>query len=258
MSRREVARLGGLARQALHGDVGTPGGRRKGGANSLVSHARLKTKFRRLKPIRTPSPSRLLAEYLGMVAGDGHIDTYQVTLTTNSETDLQHAKHFAKTASHLFGVQARISFKTSSKACVVTLNSKTLSDYLQVQGFPKGSKIKLGLPVPRWISNDKAFSFAFIRGLFDSDGCVYQDKHLIRGKKYLHIGLAFANNEEHLLEFFKATLVRAGLRPTQKTKYRIFLRRSADIDKYFLFVGTSNRKHMIRYQKFRRVIRRGA
>lgn len=258
MSRVEAARLGGLARQAAHGDLGTIEGRRKGGLRSLSTHEFLNTNFKRLRQIKLPRASPLLAEFIGIVAGDGHVDTYQVGLTTNSETDRLHAEHFAMLAKKLFDLDSRITFRKTSKACVVTLSSKALCDYLHSQGLPNGSKVQLGVAVPLWIVRNDVFALAYARGLFDSDGCVYQDNHVIKGKQYSHLGLAFANSEPHLLDFFKKALERAGLKPTQKSKFRVFLRRAGDIERYFKMIGSSNPKHLDRYKMYRRDTRRGA
>src|SRR3989344_6556012 len=104
LTKSEAARIGGLVRQKMYGDLGTPEGRAKGGMNSLATHKRLKTGFKLLRTIRFPRPSARLAEFLGIIMGDGHVGKYQVTFCTNSITDSQHAKYVYELARSLFRV----------------------------------------------------------------------------------------------------------------------------------------------------------
>jgi len=90
-----VSREGGLARIRLHGNPGTKEGRRKGGLASLKTHRAKNTRFKLLRSIKCPRNSTALAELLGILAGDGHVDTYQVSVSTNAKTDIEHA-HYSK------------------------------------------------------------------------------------------------------------------------------------------------------------------
>lgn len=249
--------MGGLARQRLHGDLGTPEGRHLGGVRSLVTHARRKTAFKRRLTIRLPRHSELLAEFFGAMMGDGHVDVYQAVLTTNSETDMQHARHIKSLAQTLFGIKARLVMRSPVKACVVVMSSVALCEYLHSQGLPKGSKVHLGIKIPAWIAQDRRYARACGRGLFDTDGSVYLDTHVIKGRLYSHIGVVFTSRTPSLLTFFNTVLVDAGLHPTQTSRYAVFLRRAKEVERYFELFGTSNPKHRTRYERFKRTIRRG-
>ena len=236
--------LGGLARVRVHGNPGTLAGRRRGGLNSLKTHRVTDSGFRILKQISYPARSVDLAELLGILAGDGHIDEYQVTVTTNSDTDRAHAHHTSKLFERLFSTQAPIKFIKNKKACAVVVSSKAVCLFLVRLGMVRGHKIRSGLQMPQWIRARKKYRVAFVRGLFDTDGCVYVDTHRINGREYKNMGLAFTNRCLPLLAEFKVTLESIGLHPTQKTKYTVFLRRKGDIRRYFDLIGTSNEKHL--------------
>lgn len=241
---RRAGRLGGLARVRMHGNPGTAEGRRRGGLNSLKTNRATHSGFRILKQIVYPARSVDLAELLGILAGDGHIDKYQVSVTTNSDTDLEHANYTSKLFKKLFSIQAPIKFIKNKRACAVVVSSKAVCLFLVRLGMVRGHKIRSGLRMPRWVRARKNYRAAFVRGLFDTDGCVYVDTHRIHGREYKNMGMAFTNRCLPLLKEFKATLESIGLHPTQKTKYAVFLRRKDDIRRYFDFIGSSNEKHL--------------
>lgn len=252
LSKSESGRLGGLARMATGVNIGNTEGRRRGGLNSLATHKRLQTGFITLKEVRKPRRSKYFAEFLGIMYGDGHVDKYQATMTTNAETDIEHAKYVRNLMRKLFGVEPAFTYRKNSKACTITLNSRRVCDFLQQEGLPRGNKITLGLNVPKWISKSRVRIHAFARGLFDTDGCVFLDHHTLKSVLYKNIGIAFASKSPELLKYFTNVLRGLGLRSTQTTPYRVFLRRASDIDVYFRVVGSSNPKHLSRYKQFRR------
>jgi len=245
MNAKKVPRgkAGGLARIRVHGNPGTTAGRRLGGLNSLKTHNSRKTGFKVLRPIKNPLNSSELAELLGILAGDGHLGVYQATVTTNSDTDREHAEYIKMLCEKLFSVPVRISYRKKQKACVVVVSSKEVCRFLARKGMTQGHKIRSGMHMPPWVQARKVFRLAFIRGLFDTDGSVYVDIHQIKGRIYKNIAMMFSNRCLPLLADFKSTLESVGLHPTQKTKYAVFLRRKKEIQQYFKLIGFSNSKH---------------
>ncbi len=241
---------GGIARTRMYGNPGTPQGRRKGGLNSLATHRLRNTGFKLLRAILFPNESRDLAELMGILAGDGHIDTYQVSLCTNSVTDLEHAVYVQSLFERLFSLPAKLTKRKKVNACTVVLSSKEVCRFLVAKGMVRGNKIRGNLRMPQWIHRRPKYRSAFIRGLFDTDGCVYVDVHRIGGREYRNIGMAFTNRAAYILQGFKDALEALGLHPTQKTKYTVFLRREKDIERYFEAVGSSNPKHLRKVERY--------
>lgn len=249
-TKSEAGRIGGLARQARYGDLGTPEGRRLGGLRSQATHKKHTTGFNLLKKVKLPKYSVALAELCGILAGDGHVGTYQVSMTTNARTDKQHARHVQTLFTEIFQIRATIAKRSDSNAVVVVASSKVLCDFFKKIGLTQGNKVLEQLPIPKWVELNTFYAQAFVRGLFDTDGCVYSDTHVIREKTYKNIGIAFVNRSLPLLGFFKNTIESLGLHPTQKTKYTVFLRRKKDIVRYFEIIGSSNEKHLKRFCEF--------
>ena len=227
----------------LHGNPGTSMGRRLGGLRSVAFQTKTPTGFITLRLVSFPKESAQLAELVGILAGDGYVGTYQTTMTTNSVTDMAHALYTKTLFTKLFRVPVSLSFKKGKKACVVVVSSKEISRFLVRKGLVQGHKIRGGLRMPRWIEPKGSYKKAFIRGLFDTDGCVFTDIHRIRGREYKNIGMAFTNRSLPLLADFKEALESYEFSPTQKTKYTVFLRREKDIKRYFEVIGSSNPKH---------------
>ncbi|MBU6232030.1 MAG: hypothetical protein KGI50_08070 [Patescibacteria group bacterium] len=260
MNKNDRNRKGGLARIRIHGNPGTDAGRRLGGLRAIVSHTASSgaSCFKKLIKIPRLRYSSALAEAFGILAGDGHVGTYQISVTTNSQTDLEHAKYVRKLFRKLF--KLRISFRLRKKqnACVIYVSSKKLCSTLGSMGLIQGDKIAAQLSIPIWIKQNRMYLHNFIRGLFDTDGCVYIDRHMIRGRSYAHLAISFTSRSLPLLSDFKHSLEQLGLHPTQKSKFAVFLRRREEINTYFAVVGSSNPKHLRKYRNFsKEAIRRG-
>lgn len=244
-----IGSLGGIERNRLHGNPGTEDGRRKGGLNSLRTHRLKQSGFKRLSPIRRPRNSQALAEFLGILIGDGHLSPYWMSVTTNSETDREHAEFVQKMIWLLFGLRARIRKEKGQNALTVVVTAKNLVDFLHKKGMPKGNKLADNLCVPAWIKKSKSYKKSFLRGLFDTDGSVYQDFRTIKNKRYQGVCLLFSSASESLRKDVREILSALNYGPTGGvgTHRSIYLRKRANIVRYFKEIGTNNPKHQKRF-----------
>lgn len=246
-----AAKKGGLATVAKYGNPGTKEGRVKGGRNSLVTHNKFNTGFKIKKQIFEPKQSKELAEMLGILVGDGHLCTYQTTMTTNSITDIEHAKFVSGLFKKLFKIEVPIQKNSGSNSVDVIVSSKKLADFLALMGMTKGNKIHNGLHIPEWIMENNKFWRPFIRGLFDTDGCVYLDRHYRGNKIYKHIGWTISSNADKLVIDIIKVLEGLGFSPSyRKSQHSVYLRKQAEVYRYFVEIGTHNSKHASRYKKF--------
>lgn len=248
---REAGRLGAREYRRLYGNPATEEGRRKGGLNSLNAHIRLQTKFQQPHTINRPRPSQLLAEMVGIIVGDGHLSEYQVTVTTNALTDLDHALFIKKVLEELFQVRASIAKREKDNTVTITVSSKRVVEYLKDLGIPQGNKIANGVTVPQWVSQRALWQKGFIRGLFDTDGCIYLDKHSRGARSYKYLGWAITSHAPDLLLGVKTLLVGLGFSPSYAASQNsIFLRRGTEVERFFEDIGTHNPKHLVRYQTY--------
>lgn len=234
--------LGGKARFRTHGNPGTPAGRRLGGLNSLATHRLQKTKFKTLRNIEKPSKSEKLAELMGVLAGDGHVGKYQTSVTTNVETDYEHALFIQGLLKEIFRLPVSLTRIRGCNALVILLSSKNVCDFLRAMGISTTNKTKDQLAPPAWIYSHVKFKNAFLRGLIDTDGCVYFDRHKIKGKEYSSLCIAFTNASMPLLDFVENTLRENKFSPTRWGRH-VRLRRRTDVLRYSKEIGFSNLKH---------------
>lgn len=248
---KKSGRKGGLVVFSRYGNIGTVEGRKKGGLASLATHKKKRTAFYNIKTISKPKYSEKLAELMGIFFGDGHLSRYQASITTNSVTDKEHASFVQNLIEKIFNDKPSLKVRTDERSIVIVLSSKAASKYLHQLGMPMGNKIKANIAVPSWVINSKKYSIAFLRGLFDTDGCIYLDRHKINGKIYLHLGWVITSYSRQLRKDIVSILTKLGFLPTNRaTQTSVFLRRQAEIKKYFMQIKTSNSKHLMRYQKF--------
>lgn len=247
---KKSGRKGALIRMKLYGNFGTAEGRRKGGLASMFFHKANRTRFKTLKSIKIPGDSEKLAEFIGIMMGDGHLSNYQASVTTNSETDKKHALFVKELIKNLFNVNASIKVRPLKSTVVVVASSKSLVNFLNYKGMPIGNKIQNNLKKPDWIDSQK-YQKAFLRGLFDTDGCIYLDAHKVNGKTYKHLGWTITSYADQLVIDILTTLRGLGFSPThQTTQKSVYLRRQKEVDRYFQEIGTHNQKHYNRYMRF--------
>lgn len=235
---------------ALYGNFGTLRGRIKGGRKSVIVHLKRRDGFKTLQPIARPRNSARLAELIGLLIGDGHLSEYQVSITTNSETDIAHARFAKRLIENLFRVTASLKKKKRENAVVVLASSKKLVRFLNRKGMPIGNKIEKHLQIPAWVQRNPSYQKAFLRGLFDTDGCIYVDTHRNGDKIYRHLGWTITSYADKLIIGLIDILKRLGFSPTWRNSQKsVYLRRRIEIDRYFQKVSTHNPKHRNRYKE---------
>ncbi len=229
----------------------TPEASQRGGRKAVETHRRRGTGYFVYKEINIPSRNnKKLAELVGILLGDGGITGGQVMVSLNRWDDEKYIPYIQHLFDELFAVEAPLCKHSTDNGVDIIISSKELVEFLQQIGLKKGSKVEQQVGVPGWIEQSDDFIENCLRGLFDTDGCIYLDKHYYGKRCYLNPGMAFVNKSKPLLVFFKDHLVARGYHPTQKTERTIFLRREQEIRYYFDTIGTSNPKHLERYKQF--------
>lgn len=221
---------------------GTAEGRRLGGLRSLATHRLMNTGFKVLRDIRKPKYSARLAELMGILAGDGHVGEYQVSIVTNASTDYEHALHAQRLLNEAFDLPVSLLSIKESNAVTVLLSSKAACVYLRKIGISTSHKTRDQLQPPEWVRKRLIFRKAYLRGLVDTDGCVYLDRHKIRGKDYASICIAFTNASVPLLDFVENTFRELDYSPTRYGRH-VRLRRKSEVLRYANEIGFSNPKH---------------
>lgn len=255
---KEAGKIGWKKHFELYGFIpATYESRRKGGLNSLKTHKAKNTGFFLVKEIKTPSKNIKLAELVGALTGDGGLSLRQVHLYLNLKKDKQYARILVNLITELFGLGVGQMQREGESTLVLTVSSTKLVSFLKNNGLPVGNKIKQEIDIPSWIYWRKSWGKAFLRGLFDTDGCTYVDHHKYKNQTYGHICVAITSYSEKLLLSVYGLLLNLGYKPTLNNKRNILLRKENEVLRFFEEIKPHNNAHRDIVKKFMEEYRSG-
>lgn len=249
----KAGKIGAVARYKIYDNPGTREGRSKGGTKScfLQQKASIKgmsTGFVVRKSIHIPQNSTALAEAIGIILGDGSINRFQVSISISALVDREYADYIDILFRRLFKIDvARQRIRRNT--IYLTLSSRNLVDYLNNMGLKIGDKIRNKLSIPKWILDNENCLKTCLRGLFDTDGCIYYHRHFTRGREYNDIGWSFRNVNTNLLREFQNFLLKKGFKSKMKEN-GVWIYNRHDIHRYFDEIGSSNPKHISKYSNY--------
>lgn len=248
------ARKGALRRNELYGLLGTRESRRKGGLVSQLRRRENPDYYRKLGCIvrnefRKPRHSVKLAEFIGILLGDGGISDTQVTVSLNRRDDRDYAKFVCNLTDSLFNYKPVISDYRYKNTLTIRVNGVNFVNLLENLGLKRGNKIKNGVSVPYWIESKNAFSLACTRGLFDTDGGLYTHKHWTKGIRYRNLGWAFTSYSPALIRFMQETLKMNKFKIKKPREDSLYMYDLQEIKRYFKIIGTHNPKHLLKLKR---------
>ncbi|HUS60272.1 MAG TPA: LAGLIDADG family homing endonuclease [Nevskiaceae bacterium] len=249
-ARRRASQKGGHSRYKKYGDFGTLEGRRKGGRTAL-NILRKRGIIPWPKEFKFPSDfSDQLAEFVGILLGDGGLTPGQVCITLNSVADKDYVPFVIFLGKHLFGEEPRVSKRSDSKALMICYSGVALVKYLIKIGLKTGNKVKQQVDVPGWIKLSKEYRVACLRGLMDTDGGVFLHRYRVGGKLYTYKKICFSNRSIPLLYFAAKVMGELGLSPKVIDKVenkKVWLYNKDEVEQYLKLVGTHNPR-LLKYQ----------
>lgn len=241
---------GGKAYLAKYGAAGTAKSRRAGGQSSYAKRKLHANDIYARISIVKPERSNELAEFVGIMLGDGHVDRYQITITLDSETDREYADYVAHLIERLFAVRVVKTLRMKARCIILTVSSIELVEYLAVTGLVRGNKVTQQVAIPDWIMQDRDYSLACVRGLFDTDGSVFLEKHQINGAQYCYPRVMFVNMSVPLRNGAYEILQEHGIGARIYAERNVTIGRFTDIEEYFRIIGSNNPKHLRRFATF--------
>lgn len=205
------------------------------------------------KEVVLPKHSVCLAEFFGIMLGDGGINNpWQANITLNATKDKDYAVYVSELCRKLFYVIPAVRKRKGKDAVVISLASTTIVDFIVEQGLPRGNKLKNGLQIPQWILRNKKYRVACIRGLVDTDGCIFVHKHNVAGKTYQNIGLCFTSYSPELLGQVATILEEFSIIPHISGQGRnIYLYSESMVARYLKIFGSSNMRVSSVYNQWR-------
>jgi len=152
------------------------------------------------KIINIPKESKELAELFGIIFGDGGINnSWQLVISLNSNADLEYSYYVRKLLRKLFKIKVAIRKRPNQNTLVVVCSSSNLVDFLVSKGLVRGNKVIQQITTPNWINNNSEYQKSFVKGLVDTDGCLFIHSHITKNVLCKNIGFCFTNSSEKLI-----------------------------------------------------------
>ena len=181
-----------------------------------------------------------LAEFIGIMLGDGHISPTQIMVSIGFR-DEKYLEHVSSLMKELFGVNPKYIERTDKNVYVIYLGSVPLVKFFKNMGLVS-NKVQQQVDVPNWILSDSKYSKAFLRGFFDTDGSIY--------KLRFGVQMAFSNRSIPLLKSTRKILLDSNYHPSKISSWKVYLTRKLDLCRYVKEIGFGNKKHFKKAQKF--------
>lgn len=194
------------------------------------------------KQITIPEQSEHLAEFIGIVFGDGEISkTWQVVISLNSILDKNYAVYVNGLIKNLFGIEASTWKRKGENTLKIVCSSTNVVNFLVSIGAVRGNKIKNGISMPDWISQNSLYKKHFVKGLVDTDGGLYIHKHIVGGNPQRNLGFCFTSLSPKLLIQVADILRENSIIPHITNEgQRIYLYSAIAVKKYLNIFGSSN------------------
>lgn len=183
--------------------------------------------------------SEELAEFFGIMLGDGKLSPFQVIVTLGNK-EKSYAEHVCELFNKLFNVKPKIGIRKQGYIDVY-LSSVVLSRWLQKEGLVF-NKVKNQVGVPKWIIANRKYCESFLRGFFDTDGSIYKLKYGIQ--------ISFTNYSFPILESLQTMLFKLEYKPSRISSHKVYLTQRGDVSRFFKEIKPSNLKHLKRFEEF--------
>lgn len=191
------------------------------------------------------------AELIGMHVGDGTLyQTKSGTLVWEMRGGLDEKDYYdyvSKLIKNVFNVEVKPKYRGPNSYGVQTTN-KLITKFFLDKGFKPGKKVYT-VRIPDFIKKDSTKNqIAFVRGLFDTDGCIYFDKNRTAYSYYprIEFGLASGNLVEDLFELFRKCgfeVYKWKIKRKDGMEFKIRLSGFLNLKKWIKEIKPANKKH---------------
>jgi len=218
-------------------------GRVKGGKNSKGN----------TKSFIEPEESEELAELFGIILGDGHVEetkigtrirVYCIDISGDFRKDKIYLENYVSNLlNRLFGEGGRIKVPKTTNGIHLVIYGKKIIEFVKKKGINSGNKKVNHQKIPDWILENKGYLAACLRGLIDTDGCIYY----ISKKTNKNLRISFTSYIPALMNDVRTSLIGLGFHPSKVMRGEdICISSKEDVDKFLKEIGFSNDKHLKR------------
>ncbi|MDO8520995.1 MAG: LAGLIDADG family homing endonuclease [bacterium] len=182
----------------------------------MKKEGKIKSKYPKLRK------SGDLAEFIGVVLGDGHLQKFPRTerlLIFSNSNNPGFVKRYQKITKELFRKEPYV-YKEKAKNCIrISLYEKKISERLRI---PLGSRKNTKVRVPRWILAKDEYVVRYLRGLYEAEGSAMFHKGTSTHK------FSFSNFNKSMLDNVFRLMRRLGFHPHRDHK-RVQISRKEEV-----------------------------
>ena len=163
-----------------------------------------------------------LAELIGVLLGDGHIQKFPRTerlLIFSNSNNPGFIKRYKILVEKLFKKKPYVYKQTGQNCQRISLYQKCISERLQVATGARGA---LFIDIPEWILENRDYVVRYLRGLYEAEGSLSHHE-----PTYTH-KLSFSNLNASMLENVYSLMVSLGFHPSKDTK-RVQISRKEEV-----------------------------
>lgn len=165
--------------------------------------------------------SEEVAEVYGALLGDGCLSSgcyagrerFTVLFTGHTRDTVYYETCIRPVLLRTFGLKGYLHKRKSHNAVLLVYGSRKLFNFFVDLGFPIGKKEELS--IPKVILDSRSLSFACVRGIFQTDGSIYNrysKAYKNHPNQYFYKNIEFKMNSKNLLEQIRVVLERVGLK----------------------------------------------
>lgn len=165
-----------------------------------------------------------LAELMGVVLGDGHIERFPRTerlLIFSNSNNQGFVRRYTRLVEEIFQKKTYVYQQDGQNCTRISLYEKNISVRL---GIPTGSRKDLHVGIPSWISRNRTYTLRYLRGLYEAEG-----SYSVHRATYTH-KFAFSNTNQSMLKNVVTLLRVLGFTP-HYDKLRVQLSRKAEVER---------------------------
>jgi len=192
-------------------------------------------------------------EFIGALIGDGFTNKHGSSYITEFCGDKRFDKNYydeliIPLVQKMFQVKAHLRYRDNTMW--IRFNSVSIHKMLTERfGIPAGVKFDKVMIPKEIINSTPEFIASTIRGIFDTDGCVFFDKRGIYKEPYIRVALKLENPP--LIRQVYGELLKLGVNAHRLKDNRIIqINGKEAVKEYIQKVGFSNKRHIDRIKKF--------
>ncbi|HUS51211.1 MAG TPA: LAGLIDADG family homing endonuclease [Candidatus Paceibacterota bacterium] len=211
-----------------------------------------------------------LAEICGIHVGDGYLrgkdHRKELDISGNIEEKDYYDRHIIKLFKKVFGIDIKCRFFKSRNTYGFVIRDKEIIKFMHELGFPYGNK-STSVRIPKKILNSQDIDIKrnFLRGLFDTDGCVHFKKRDSKEKygefkrtHHYYPIILFTTVSKNLNEDLIKLIIGLGFtrfgnyeylpkKITEHKKYQLVIYGKDYLNKFFNEVGSKNPVKLSRF-----------